>query len=86
MVYVDAPIWRFGRMRMCHMVADSLEELHDMAGKLGLRREWFQQSGSLPHYDICLTKRKQAIKMGASEISRKDLVQKIRQHRNASRP
>jgi hypothetical protein len=45
------------------MTADTLEELHEMAEKLGLRR-WFQNTGT-PHYDLCKSKRLKAIKLGA---------------------
>lgn len=69
-VYVGVPMWPFGNMIMCHMVADTEEELDEMATKLGLRR-WKQVPrrdkgvGSLVHYDIAKSKRAQAIKLGA---------------------
>ena len=53
----------------CHMWADTLEELHAMAEKLGLKRAWFQNRESLPHYDLVPSKRKKAIQLGAKEIS-----------------
>lgn len=74
-VYVDNASHRYGYMVMCHMVADSLEELHAMADKIGVRRQWFQRKRlDMPHYDICRTKRKLAIKHGAKEVSTKELV------------
>lgn len=74
MVYVDAPIWPFGRMMMSHMLADTPEELHAMADKIGISRRWFQGQSGTPHYDICKSKRALAVKYGASEISREQLV------------
>lgn len=71
-VYVDQEKNSFGRMKMCHMVADSLDELHEMAGKLGLKRSWFQGK-KLPHYDVSMSKRAQAIELGAISIDRKQL-------------
>lgn len=55
---------------MCHMTADSLGELHDMAGRLAMRRDWFQSppKASFPHYDIPEHKRAMAIKYGAIEV------------------
>lgn len=70
-VYVGVPMWEFRNMIMCHMVADSREELETMARKLGLKKEWIQESkretgiGSLVHYDVSKSKRGTAIKLGA---------------------
>jgi hypothetical protein len=83
-VYVDSEQNRFRHMVMCHMVADTLDELHEMAQRLGLRREWFQTSRSgMPHYDICQTKRVQAVRFGAVEINRRQLVELVRKQRAA---
>lgn len=54
-----------------HLFADSVEELHDFAGRIGLKREWFQNHQRLPHYDITANKRRQAIKNGAIEVDGK---------------
>lgn len=55
---------------MCHMVADTHEELHAMAAKIGVARRWFQSD----HYDICLAKRAQAIANGALEIDQREVL------------
>lgn len=49
------------------MWADTVEELHTMADRIGLKREWFQPrpEHSINHYDIVPTKRALAIKYGA---------------------
>ncbi len=74
-VYVDAAVWPYGRMLMCHMVADNLEALHAMADKLGIARRWFQNKpGRVPHYDLCKAKRAKAIKLGAVEVTWRELV------------
>lgn len=69
-VYVDTMRASYGRMKMCHMVADTLDELHAMAERLGVRQH-FQAppKASHPHYDVALSKRAEAIKAGAVEIS-----------------
>lgn len=66
--------WKWDKS--CHMFADDLEELHNMAEKIGLKRGWFQD-GRLPHYDLTPNKRKQAIQHGANEVGpdRKEIVQ-----------
>ena len=69
-VYVDDPIWPFGRMMMCHMVADSRAELDAMADAIGVARKWIQYPGSnREHYDVCKSKRALAVARGAVEVS-----------------
>lgn len=63
-VYVDDMQAKFGRMIMCHMIADTEAELHAMAGLIGVARRWYQGD----HYDIALSKRAQAVAAGAREI------------------
>ena len=57
----------------CHLFADSLEELHKLAGKIGLKREWFQ-GARIPHYDLTAGKRELAVRMGAVELTRDETV------------
>ena len=72
----DAPRC-FRNKPSCHMYADSLEELHEMASKIGLKLSWFQNSLSLQHYDLTPSKRELAIINGAIEhINRQDIVNK----------
>jgi hypothetical protein len=79
-VYVDQARNRFGRMVLCHMVADTIEELHAMADKIGLRRAWFQPR-SHPHYDVSRQKRLLAIRFGAIEVDRKGLIEVLQTNR-----
>lgn len=75
-VYVDPnldwPItrkWPFGSVS--HMYADTPEELHAFASRLGLKRWWCsdktQPNSKLLHYDLSPGKRKQAVAFGALE-------------------
>lgn len=81
-VYVDDMRAQFGRMIMCHMLADTDEELHEMAAKIGVARKWHQKPGTPhSHYDVCLSKRAQAIKLGAKELDRQGVAQIIRAKR-----
>lgn len=71
-VYVDNMKARFGRMVMCHMLADSTDELLAMADRIGVRRDWLQHAGSTyEHFDICMSKRALAVEAGAVEITRR---------------
>jgi hypothetical protein len=73
----------FGRMLMCHMVADTDEELHAMADRIGVARRWYQAKASTPHYDIALSKRLLAVQYGAIELNRRQLGEWLRARRIA---
>jgi Protein of unknown function (DUF4031) len=79
-VYVDAARNDFGRMIMCHMVADTPGELHAMADDIGLLRSWYQSpdKASFPHYDLSLSRRRLAVERGATEITRMELGRYMR--------
>jgi len=61
----------------CHMYADKLQELHRLAKKIGLKKEWFQDK-TLKHYDLTESKRKLAVKHGAIEKSFNHMVRYMR--------
>lgn len=72
-VYVDNARIPYRRMLMCHMLADTTDELHQMADNIGVDRRHFQSKAKYPHYDICLSKRRNAVKAGAIECTRREL-------------
>lgn len=63
---------------MCHMIADTTEELMAMVDKIGVNRKWIQEQGTYKeHFDICLEKKKLAIKAGAIEIGFRDYARMV---------
>lgn len=66
-VFVDDVRHRFGNMVMCHMWADNLDELLQMADRIGVQRKWLQRppKASWRHFDISLSKKALAIAAGA---------------------
>lgn len=77
-VYVDGARNSYGRMVMCHMLADTPDELFAMADKIGVDRRHFQRRASAPHFDICKSKRAIAVKHGAIEVDRRWLHRVMR--------
>ncbi len=83
-VYVDRMRAPYRGMVMCHMLADSEAELHDMADRIGIARRWHQKAGTAhSHYDICRGKRVLAVREGAIEIGRGELARLLRRKRCA---
>ena len=84
-VYVDSMKAKFGRMIMCHLNADTTEELLAMADKIGVARKWIQKAGHpvYEHFDICMAKRALAVKHGAKEIDLREAGKLLRAKRDA---
>ena len=81
-VYVDDAEKPFRGMVMCHMMADSDEELHTMARRIGVARAYFQGDGKRSHYDLAKTKRILAVRKGAIEVSSRELSEITRKVKN----
>lgn len=91
-VYVDeildwTPIAQARGLRhthWCHLTADTEQELHAFAARLGLRRSWYQRKGPNDvgwHYDIVPSKRAQAVRLGAREVDHGFIAQLMDQRR-----
>lgn len=65
--YHGGPVIRGRRRNWCHLGTDGdLDELHEFARRLGMKRAWFQgEGGRFPHYDLVMSRRKLAIRLGA---------------------
>ena len=81
-VYVDNMFARLGRMRMSHMIADTTDELLDMAERVGVDVKHIQHQGTYKeHFDICKSKRTLAILEGAIPLPIRELGLKLRARR-----
>lgn len=86
-VYLDNVAFRYRQMTMCHMWADSLDELLEMADTIGLNRKWIQGHPELSleqyktamwiHFDVSITKRNEALKAGAILTDRFGAVEHV---------
>lgn len=73
--YVDDVRHKFGNMVMCHLWADTEEELLAMVDAIGVQRKWIQghptlsfgkhKEASWVHFDIALSKKAMAMQRGA---------------------
>ncbi|WP_325168816.1 DUF4031 domain-containing protein [Paracoccus caeni] len=69
-------------MKMCHMIADSSDELLQMADRIGVQRKWLQHAGTHhEHFDIAMSKRRLAVAAGAVEVTRLELGRILRKRR-----
>ena len=81
MIYVDAATWkksRTGRKSYAHMVADSLDELHEFAIKIGVKKHFFHRSKVAPHYDITSEQHVVAMANGAELVDSRVVLQKAK--------
>lgn len=71
-VYVDDLRSHFGRMRMCHMIADTDAELHAMAERIEVSRRCHRTPGRDSQYDLSPEMRARAVAAGAVEIPNRE--------------
>lgn len=81
-VYVDAAIWPYRGKRYCHMIADTLAELHSFAADIGLKRCWYSAGpprgkAYCSHYDVSEIMREKAIAAGAVPLKRAEFMQRV---------
>lgn len=81
-VYVDDMRAPFGKgpykMILCHMIADSSDELLAMADRIGMARRWIQEKDTArEHFDIGLGMKKKAIAAGAVLITQHELARRV---------
>ncbi len=74
-VLIDDPLWWHRGRRWCHMVSDvSYDELHDFALARGIPLRAFQGD----HYDIPEEYRPDMVAAGATEVSSRELLGRLR--------
>lgn len=85
-ILVDPPIWPTRGRLWCHLVSDtSYDELHELAGRLGIPRRAFQGD----HYDLPEDLRASALALGAEDVTGRELIRRLlasglrRPHRRA---
>jgi hypothetical protein len=70
--------------RWSHLVADSDEELHAFAARMGMQRAWFQHKPNRPHqshYDVPERARSRALRLGAVPVTWRQLGRMMRDRR-----
>lgn len=75
-VYVDHPRRRLGYMIMCHLWADTTDELLAMVDLIGVDRKWLQEppKAKWTHFDISKGKRVLAVAAGAVETDSREAI------------
>lgn len=77
-VYCDEPVWMRHHGLSGHLLADTLEELHEFAARLGLDRKLFMRDALVPHYQLPAGRRDEAISLGAHPLDRKAFLARAR--------
>jgi len=71
--------WKYSHY--CHLWADTIEELHQFAGSIKLKKAWFQDLPGFPHYDLTLRMRGAALANGALSAGRRELFDFVKRER-----
>lgn len=74
-IYVDFVRIEFKGHRWCHMLADTLQELHEFAALIDVDKRLFHRNASYPHYDVTVQMRETAIEYGALPADRKKIIE-----------
>jgi len=77
MILIDFP-----KNGWCHLVSDSITELHTFANLIGVNKCWFEnkKGKKQPHYDIKGEMINKAIDFGAKQVNSKEIVLFLKQH------
>jgi hypothetical protein len=88
-VYVDAlrsyPGAGLRFTEFCHLLADTRDELHEMADRIGMPRRFFQDHPWRWHYDLPEHLRDVALDLGALELTMRQVADLLRARRAAVR-
>lgn len=76
MIYIGKRKYKFGRMFLSHMIADSVEELFAFCKVLEIDIKHFQVKPGMPHFDICQAKKKIALSLGKNvkEVDDREII------------
>lgn len=83
-VYVDElRVWPNARHRCfksgsAHLTADTLDELHAFAARIGMKRAWFQNHTVAPHYDLSPSRHALALSLGAVLVPMREQIRRAR--------
>ena len=73
-IYVDRARVLFKDRVWCHMMADSLDELHHFAQLMKIDARLFHRTASYTHYDITMEMRERVIACGAVDADRRTII------------
>ena len=74
-VLIDPPLWPNHGTVWGHLVSDSsLEELHEFASRAGIPERGFDRD----HYDYPIGRQEQLLALGATLVSTRELVRRLR--------
>lgn len=74
-IYVDFVCIEFRGHKWCHMLADTLQELHEFAVLIDVDKRLFHRNASYPHYDVTVQMRETAIEYGALPADRRKIIE-----------
>ncbi len=77
MVYISKQDQKYYRYKMSMMIADTLQELMDMATLVGVDHKWIKDHNGIPLFWICKEMKAKAITAGADEVNLRWIISRI---------
>lgn len=78
-ILIDYPV---GTRGYCHLVGDSIQNLHLFAESIGVKRCWFHnpRGKNKPHYDVKGDQVTRALNAGAEQVTSEEIVTFLKEH------
>lgn len=74
LVYVDNAFVESRGRQWCHLLAETVDELHAFAAEIGLSKHAFHRAARIPHYDVTALQRQLVLARGVQPVTVREAI------------